>query len=194
MPDSIGIGDVSSDSLIAFSMSKELPEEILRLSKDGFKYKGETIDDAGEAHELFKSWMAKALSLTPDDPFTMVAAFHKKFELEPTAQPDFPVEEIWKLKNKHLQEELDEIRASAINGDLEEYFDGLIDLVYVALGAAYLAGLPFNEGFKRVHEANMKKVRALRAEDSKRGSTYDIVKPAGFVAPTLTDLIRKEKE
>jgi len=128
------------------------------------------------------------------DLFEMVAAFHQKFGLEPTSQPDFPVRDIWVLKNAHLQEELDEIRAAAINGNLEEYFDGLIDLVYVALGAAYLSGLPFNEGFKRVHEANMKKVRALRTEDSKRGSTYDIVKPAGFVAPTLKDLIRKEKE
>ena len=128
------------------------------------------------------------------DIFQMVAEFHQKFGLEPTSQPDFPYEEIWKLKNVHMQEELDEIRASAINGDLEEYFDGLIDLVYVALGAAYLAGLPFNEGFKRVHEANMTKMRALHANDSKRGSTYDIVKPPGFVAPTLTDLIRKEKE
>jgi len=124
----------------------------------------------------------------------MVADFHKKFGLDPTEQPDFPFEEIWILKNNHMQEELNEIRAAAINGNLEEYFDGLIDLVYVALGAAYLSGLPFDEGFKRVHEANMKKVRALRQEDSKRGSTYDIVKPAGFVAPTLTDLIRKEKE
>lgn len=128
------------------------------------------------------------------DLFNMVAEFHKKFELEPTAQPDFPVEEILRLKNVHMQEELDELRKASYNGDLEEYFDGLIDLVYVALGAAYLAGLPFDEGFKRVHEANMTKVRALRAEDSKRGSSYDIVKPAGFVAPTLTDLIRKEKE
>lgn len=128
------------------------------------------------------------------DMFDMVADFHKKFGLEPTDKPDFPVEEIWRLKNVHMNEELDELRAAAYVGNLEEYFDGLIDLVYVALGAAYLAGLPFNEGFKRVHEANMKKVRALRQEDSKRGSTYDIVKPAGFVAPTLTDLIRKEKE
>ena len=128
------------------------------------------------------------------DLFNMVAAFNEKFELEPTAQPDFPIDEIAKLKNKHLQEELDEIVKGLNEGNLEEYFDGLIDLVYVALGAAYLGRLPFNEGFKRVHEANMTKVRALRQEDSKRGSTYDIVKPAGFVAPTLTDLIRKEKE
>ena len=128
------------------------------------------------------------------DIFQMVAEFHQKFGLEPTSQPDFPYEEIWKLKNVHMQEELDEIRAAAINGDLEAYFDGLIDLVYVALGAAYLAGLPFDQGFLRVHQANMTKMRALHANDSKRGSTYDIVKPPGFVAPTLTDLIRKEKE
>ena len=168
--------------------------EMLRLDKEGFHYNGEVVKDAGRAYELFNQWLNWAGSEMGQDLFGMVAAFHKKFELEPTDRPDFPIEEIWKLKNKHLQEELDEIRASAINGDLEEYFDGLIDLVYVALGAAYLAGLPFNEGFKRVHEANMTKVRALRQEDSKRGSTYDIVKPAGFVAPTLTDLIRKEKE
>ncbi len=125
--------------------------------------------------------------------FDDVAAFHQKFGLEPTPQPDFPNEEIWKLKNRHLQEELDEIRAACLTGDLEQYFDGIIDLVYVALGAAYLAGLPFDEGFKRVHEANMKKVRAVTANDSKRGSTYDIVKPAGWQAPSLDDLLRKEK-
>lgn len=125
--------------------------------------------------------------------FDDVAAFHQKFNLEPTDQPDFPYEEIWKLKNRHMQEELDEIRAACLTGDLEQYFDGLIDLVYVTLGAAYLAGLPFNEGFRRVHEANMKKIRAMKPEDSKRGSTYDIVKPAGWQAPSLDDLLRKEK-
>jgi hypothetical protein len=125
--------------------------------------------------------------------FDDVSAFNKKFGLEPTDSPGFPAEEIWKLKNRHMQEELDEIRAACLIGDLEQYFDGIIDLVYVALGAAYLAGLPFDEGFRRVHEANMKKVRAVTAEDSKRGSTYDIVKPAGWEAPVLDDLLRKEK-
>ena len=94
------------------------------------------------------------------DLFNMVAAFHQKFELEPTPQPDFPKYEIVRLKSVHLQEELNEIIKAGQENDLEEYFDGLIDLVYVALGAAYLAGLPFNEGFQRVHEANMTKIRA----------------------------------
>ena len=171
----------------------DLPTEVLRLDKDGFHLNGELIEDGGRAYVLFREWLDYAHSEIKPDLFGMVAAFHQKFELEPTDRPDFPVEEIWKLKNVHMQEELDEIRASAINGNLEEYFDGLIDLIYVALGAAYLAGLPFNEGFKRVHEANMKKVRALSAMDSKRGSAYDIVKPPGWTAPTLSDLVRKEK-
>lgn len=190
----LSVGEPLTENTVTFHMGHQFPNEVLKLSPDGFYYKGEQIDDAGEARELFVNWLHKAQENGPVDLFGMVAAFHQKFGLEPTQFPDFPIEEIWKLKNKHMQEELDEIRAAAINGDLEEYFDGLIDLIYVALGAAYLAGLPFNQGFRRVHEANMTKVRALRQEDSKRGSTYDIVKPAGFVAPTLTDLIRKEKE
>lgn len=34
--------------------------EMLRLDKDGFHYKGQTIDDAGEAHRLFMTWLNKA--------------------------------------------------------------------------------------------------------------------------------------
>jgi predicted HAD superfamily Cof-like phosphohydrolase len=68
-------------------------------------------------------------------------------------------------------------------------FDGIIDLVYVSLGLAYFCKLPFNEGWQRVHWANMKKVRAERPEDSKRGSTYDIIKPEGWEAPKLSDLL-----
>lgn len=35
--------------------------EVLRLDKDGFHYKGQTIDDAGEAHRLFIDWMKVAM-------------------------------------------------------------------------------------------------------------------------------------
>lgn len=165
--------------------------EVMRLTREGLFYKGELVEDAGAALQAFRTWLSHAQN---DGLFGMVSNFHRKFELQPTDGPSFPIDEIWKLKNIHMQEELDEIRAAAINGDLEQYFDGLIDLVYVALGAAYLAGLPFDEGFRRVHEANMKKVRAARPEDSKRGSAYDIVKPSGWEPPVLDDLLRKEKE
>ena len=125
-----------------------------------------------------------------------IAAMHDKYGVNEVIRnlDRDKLEAFLKFRIDFLQEELDEIKKALAEGNLEEYFDGLIDLVYVALGAAYLAGLPFDQGFFRVHQANMKKMRALRTQDSKRGSTYDIVKPPGFVAPTLTDLIRKEKE
>ena len=54
------------------------------------------------------------------DLFGDVSAFHQKFGLEPTDQPDFPVEEIWKLKNRHMQEELDEEYEPTLE-EIEEY-------------------------------------------------------------------------
>ena len=41
-------------------------EAILRLDKDGFHYKGQTIDDAGEAYRLFMHWMQKANGVSDD--------------------------------------------------------------------------------------------------------------------------------
>lgn len=86
--------------------------------------------------------------------------------------------------------------------DLENALDALIDLEYVLLGTAIMMGFYspppigtskrgtiFAEAFQRVHNANMKKVKAVRAEDSKRGSTFDVVKPKGWKAPEFGDLL-----
>jgi predicted HAD superfamily Cof-like phosphohydrolase len=73
---------------------------------------------------------------------------------------------------------------------LEKKLDALVDLVYVALGTAYLHGFAFDEAWRRVHEANMKKVRAKKAEDSARGSVHDVVKPSGWTPPDLSDLVK----
>jgi len=76
-------------------------------------------------------------------------------------------------------------------GNLEEALDALIDLVYVALGAAYAHGFRgFNCGFSRVHAANMKKVRCLDSCGSKRNSTLDFIKPTGWRKPFLKDLVK----
>jgi predicted HAD superfamily Cof-like phosphohydrolase len=74
---------------------------------------------------------------------------------------------------------------------LEDQFDALIDLVYVALGTSYLHGFPFDNGWSVVHRANMRKVRVERSEDSKRGSIYDVAKPAGWLPPSLATLVKR---
>ena len=56
---------VSPSSVIGVTPKNEVQfisgDEVLRLDKKGFHYKGQTIDDAGEAHRLFTRWMKKAM-------------------------------------------------------------------------------------------------------------------------------------
>lgn len=118
--------------------------------------------------------------------FLDIVAFHEKFGL---AYPYLP---------RNLPEDLNRFRMDFMHEELFEYsqawkmadkLDALVDLAYVVLGTAYLHGFNFEEAWRRVHEANMKKVRAERSEDSKRGSTFDVIKPPGWTAPKLNDLV-----
>lgn len=82
--------------------------------------------------------------------------------------------------------------------DLEKALDGLVDLAYVLAGTALLHGFGnkhelgktiIGEAWQRVHNANMRKIRATSAEESKRKSGFDVVKPEGWQPPKLHDLV-----
>jgi predicted HAD superfamily Cof-like phosphohydrolase len=117
--------------------------------------------------------------------------FHKKFGLAPRISGAVPSKELLEFRVGFLMEELSELNLSLSKTpiDIEGTLDALVDLVYVALGTAWLLNLPFDAAWKRVHEANMKKVRATDPSASKRGTSMDVVKPIGWVAPTFTDLL-----
>lgn len=122
--------------------------------------------------------------------FDKVAEFNEKFMPDAVSQETgFPSNEVVRTKLVHLREELAEIEKSVETRDAEELFDGLIDIVYVALGFAYFARFPFNEGFDRVHAANMKKVRVESESQSKRSSKYDVRKPINWKKPDLKSLL-----
>lgn len=113
----------------------------------------------------------------------MVRAFHHKFGLGVgTELRELTLEES-NFRIQCMQEELDEYVSAVMTGHMTKQLDALVDLVYFALGTAVLQGFPFNEAFMLVHSANMEKVRCERAEDSLRGSTFDVIKPEGWVAP-----------
>lgn len=129
-------------------------------------------------------------SLNPRmDMMELIEKFHLKFCLEYEGSPRALPQKLSKFRIQFLHEELKEYRDAVEAKDLEGQLDALIDLVYVALGTAYMHGFDFNEGFRRVHDCNMKKVRALSRLDSKRGSTFDVVKPANWKPPYLKDLV-----
>jgi predicted HAD superfamily Cof-like phosphohydrolase len=131
----------------------------------------------------------------PTDFFGDIAQFHHKFGLAYQGAPRFLDEDTQEHRILTLDEELREYAEAIVAKDLEKQFDALIDLVYFALGTAHLHGFPFREGWVRVHDANMRKVRAKPdGSDSKRGAdgkgfACDVIKPPGWVVPRLYDLM-----
>lgn len=100
----------------------------------------------------------------------------------------------WKDSGDELLEILsdEKVHHGLVANRLEDQLDAMVDLIYVALGNVVLQGMApvFIEAWRRVHEANMKKVRAQSAEESKRGSTFDVVKPPGWTPPSHSDLVK----
>lgn len=148
-----------------------------------------------------KSTAAKQVEVFLDRELTRmwndIEEFHHKFHLSYGGAPRVLPEDLMDFRIKFLQEELEEYKRAwgdiRMDGDSlksrEDMLDALVDLVYVALGTAYLHGFNFAEAWRRVQVANMAKVRVERVEDSKRGSKFDVVKPTGWTAPSHSDLV-----
>jgi predicted HAD superfamily Cof-like phosphohydrolase len=114
-----------------------------------------------------------------------VAAFRRRFELSIAKAPRVPTPEEAAFRVGHLQEELDELDRACGERDIVEIADALIDLIYVAAGSCLEWGIPFDNVWSEVQRSNMEKIRATSENMSKRGSTFDVVKPAGWVPPNI---------
>lgn len=137
------------------------------------------------------------------DPFNDIARFHEKFQLPAYPSCTIPAS-LAEFRANFMLEEAEEYRDAATAAHyspddslIVDSLDALVDLVYIALGTSYLHGFNlrdiFAEAWRRVHRANMQKQRSLNSShDSVRGSTWDVVKPEGWVAPCLDDLVERE--
>lgn len=96
----------------------------------------------------------------------------------PPATPTIPSRSLVKEQAAQLLEEVDEIETASIAGSVEDYADGLVDLIYFALGMAVMAGVPLNQVWEAVHAKNMEKVSG----PSQR-SGHDALKPMGWTPP-----------
>jgi predicted HAD superfamily Cof-like phosphohydrolase len=145
----------------------------------------------------------------PFDPMGDIVEFHEKYGLEYTGVTRSLEMGLSEFRSNFMMEEVKEYELAqylayqettksdnyrnpdAYQLHLADLLDALVDLTYVTLGTAYLHGFEevFSKAWKKVHEANMAKVRAESEEESKRGSTYDVVKPAGWEAPDHSLLV-----
>ena len=132
-----------------------------------------------------------------------IAEFHYEFQLQYEGKPRTLNPRLHQFRATFMAEELHEYNLAyievleakhsgdraAMNAALEKQLDALVDMTYVVLGTAHLHGFDFVEAWNRVHNANMMKQRVQRLSDSKRGSSYDVIKPDGWKAPDLSDLV-----
>jgi predicted HAD superfamily Cof-like phosphohydrolase len=85
-----------------------------------------------------------------------------------------------------LQEELDELKA-ARNGD--DAVDALIDLSVFAIGTLDLFGIDAEMAWNRVYAANISKEVGIKEARPNPLGLPDLIKPAGWTAPTHKDNI-----
>lgn len=129
--------------------------------------------------------------------FEAVAEFHRKFGFPIAGEDNVPhllnngSSNIALFRRNFLEEEMTEFKRAQDADDLVEIADALVDLVYVALGTAHYYGLPFDELFDEVQRSNMEKVRVQQADESKRGTVWDVRKPEGWRPPDLGRIIRQ---
>ena len=87
-----------------------------------------------------------------------------------------------------IREEAGELFQAAGADNRAEIFDGLLDLIVVAIGAGLSAGFPMPDGWKEVMRSNMDKIDpdtgfVLRRADGK------VLKPKDWQPPKLADLL-----
>jgi len=120
--------------------------------------------------------------------------FHNKFGFkknEKVGIPDNP--ELVNFRTSFLMEELAEYTQAITKKDDAAALDALVDIVYIALGTAWLFNLPFEKAWKEVQRANMSKVRT-KNKSKKRGTSFDVVKPKGWRPPDIDQVIYEERE
>lgn len=120
--------------------------------------------------------------------------FHKKYGFEKNEKVDIPNNsELINFRTAFLMEELAEYTNAITKKDAAGALDALVDIVYIALGTAWLFNLPFEKAWNEVQKANMSKIRA-KDKAGKRGTKFDVVKPKDWKAPNIEKIIEEERE
>ena len=123
-----------------------------------------------------------------------IDSFHKKFKFEKNETVSIPENnELVNFRTSFLLEELTEYTQAITKKDTAAALDALVDIVYIALGTAWLFNLPFEKAWQEVQRANMSKIRT-KSKSKKRGTSFDVVKPKNWRPPDIDQVISEERE
>lgn len=122
-----------------------------------------------------------------------VARFHTVTDTPIGNVPAFPSGERCELRCDLIAEEVKETLDAVKALDMVETADGIVDSIYVLIGAALELGLPLAELFAEVQRSNMAK--AVRQADGSykvvRRADGKILKPEGWTPPDIAGVLRR---
>lgn len=133
--------------------------------------------------------MSKHIHVYGDVEVAEVRELHERFNFPRADTPTHQSLELMSQRYVMMQEELDEFMTAAVEGDIVEMADALVDLVYFAKGTAVMMGLPWGEIWNAVHAANMAKVPGKN--DKRPDQSYDLIKPEGWTPPDVATILKE---
>lgn len=115
-----------------------------------------------------------------------IAAMHQKFGVNPVIRnlDKEKLKAFLEFRINFLHEELTEMRDA---DKAEDVVDALIDLCVVAIGTLDAFEINSDVAWERVHQANMSKEAGIKPERPNPLGLPDLIKPAGWTAPTHAD-------
>ena len=123
--------------------------------------------------------------------FESVRIFMETFGQEVKKKAEFPSERIIELRQKLIQEELEEFQKAIKDRDIKEAADALTDILYVTYGAGHAFGINLDECFKEVQRSNMSKLD----ENGKPifNTQGKVMKGPNYFKPDLKKIIQGQK-
>ena len=117
-----------------------------------------------------------------------VKLFMESFGQEVKSKPEFPSDDILKLRTDLIDEEVKELWDACDARDLVEIADALTDILYVTYGMAHALGIPIDECFAEVQASNMSKLgedgKPIYREDGK------VMKGPSYFKPDLNNVLQ----
>ena len=122
-----------------------------------------------------------------------IAMMHEKYGVHPVVEKmnANTLKQFLEFRVRFLEEELTELK-NATNAD--DVVDALIDLCVVAIGTLDGFGIDSHKAWDAVLEANMNKKVGVKESRPNPLGLPDLIKPAGWVAPSHINNEGKLKE
>lgn len=113
-----------------------------------------------------------------------IRSMHHKFKVYDWIEnnPD-KLSKLMDLRVGMLSEEYTETLHAYRDKDPEEFIDGLIDIIVIALGTLDIAGVDSDLAWKAVYDANMAKEVGVKPNRPNPLKLPDLCKPDGWIGP-----------